>query len=90
MKVFVAGASGAIGRPLMEQLTRDGHEVTGMIRRAEGADRLRRLRVEPVQVDAFDRNAVRAALERTENRYRHRRAHLLAEESGRPRQGTSR
>jgi 2-alkyl-3-oxoalkanoate reductase len=66
MKVFVAGASGAIGRPLIERLTRDGHEVTGMIRRAEGADRLRQLGAEPVQVDAFDRDAVRAALERAQ------------------------
>src|SRR3954470_11099788 len=64
MKVFVAGASGAIGRSLIEQLTREGHEVTGMIRSASGADRLRQLGAEPVQVDAFDRDAVRAALER--------------------------
>ena len=62
MKVFVAGASGAIGRPLIERLTRGGHEVTGMIRRAEGADQLRQLGAEPVQVDAFDRDAVRASL----------------------------
>src|SRR4051812_46378606 len=64
MKVFVAGASGAIGRPLIEQLTRGGHEVTGMVRSASGADRLRQLGAEPIQVDAFDRDAVRAALER--------------------------
>jgi 2-alkyl-3-oxoalkanoate reductase len=66
MKIFVAGASGAIGRRLIERLTRDGHKVTGMIRRAEGADRLRQLGAEPVQVDTFDRDAVRAALERAE------------------------
>jgi nucleoside-diphosphate-sugar epimerase len=66
MKIFVAGASGAIGRPLIERLTRDGHEVIGMVRRAEGADRLRQLGAEPVQVDAFDRGAVRAALARAE------------------------
>jgi len=66
MKVFVAGASGAIGRPLIERLTRDGHEVTGMVRSAEGGGRLRQLGAEPVQVDALDRDAVRAALERAE------------------------
>ncbi len=64
MKVFVAGASGAIGRPLIERLVRDGHEVTGMIRRPEGAERMRRLGAVPVQVDAFDGEAVRAALQR--------------------------
>ena len=31
MKVFVAGASGAIGPPLVVRLTRAGHEVTGMV-----------------------------------------------------------
>src|SRR5918998_3624050 len=66
MKVFVAGASGAVGRPLIERLTRDGHKVSGMIRRVEGADRLRQLGAEPVQVDTFDRDAVRSALERAE------------------------
>jgi uncharacterized protein YbjT (DUF2867 family) len=49
MKVFVAGASGAIGRPLLERLTRAGHEVTGMVHSAEGAGRLRQLGAEPVQ-----------------------------------------
>lgn len=62
MNIFVAGASGAIGRPLVERLTRDGHQVTGMVRSAAGADRLRQLGAEPVLVDAFDRDAVRAAL----------------------------
>jgi 2-alkyl-3-oxoalkanoate reductase len=47
MKVFVvAGASGAIGRPLVVRLTRAGHEVTGMVRSAEGAGRLRQLGAE--------------------------------------------
>ena len=40
MKVIAAGATGAIGQPLIEQLVRAGHEVTGMTRSAEGADRL--------------------------------------------------
>jgi 2-alkyl-3-oxoalkanoate reductase len=64
MKVFVAGASGAIGRPLVERLTRAGHEVTGMLRPGENDDELRRLRAEPISVDAFDRDAVRATLAR--------------------------
>ncbi|TML26225.1 MAG: NAD-dependent epimerase/dehydratase family protein [Actinobacteria bacterium] len=32
MRVFVAGATGAIGRPLVSQLLAAGHEVTGMTR----------------------------------------------------------
>ena len=39
MKVFAASLSGAIGHPLIEQLIRAGHEVTGVTRSAEGADR---------------------------------------------------
>jgi len=66
MKVFVAGASGAIGRPLIERLTRDGHEVTGMMRPAEDRGHLRQLGAEPVGIDAFDRDAIQAALERAE------------------------
>lgn len=66
MKIFVAGASGAIGRPLIERLTRDGHQVTGMFRSSGGADTLRQLGAAAVQVDAFDRDAVRTALEEAE------------------------
>lgn len=66
MRIFVAGASGAIGRPLIERLTREGHQVTGMMRPGEDADRLRQLGAAPAPVDAFDHDAVRAALERAE------------------------
>jgi nucleoside-diphosphate-sugar epimerase len=64
MKVFAAGATGAIGDPLIEQLVRAGHEVTGLTRSAEGADRLQQLGAEPALVDIFDRDAVRSVLER--------------------------
>ena len=37
MRVFVAGASGAIGQPLVAELVRRGHEVTGMMRSESGA-----------------------------------------------------
>ena len=37
MNVFVAGASGAIGRPLIAELVRRGHPVTGMTRSEAGA-----------------------------------------------------
>ena len=44
MKVFVAGASGAIGQPLIAELIRKGHTVTGMTHSEAGAKRLRELR----------------------------------------------
>ena len=40
MRVFVAGASGAIGQPLNAVLVRQGHMVTGMTRSASGAQKL--------------------------------------------------
>ena len=41
MKVFVAGASGVVGRPLVRQLVEAGHEVTGTTRREEKAGAIR-------------------------------------------------
>jgi nucleoside-diphosphate-sugar epimerase len=43
MNVFVAGASGAIGRPLVAELIRRGHAVTGMTRSDAGATALAEL-----------------------------------------------
>jgi nucleoside-diphosphate-sugar epimerase len=40
MRVFVAGASGAIGQPLIAELIRQGHTVTGMTRSEAGAQNL--------------------------------------------------
>src|SRR4051812_9957766 len=61
MKVFLAGASGAIGRPLVRQLIEQGHDVVGMTR--SNAALIRELGAEPVQADAFDADAVRSAVE---------------------------
>ena len=61
MKVFIAGASGAIGRPLIRQLKEAGHEVVGMTR--SNADAIRALGAEAVEADAFDADAVRAAVD---------------------------
>ncbi len=66
MRVFVAGATGAIGRPLVEQLIRQGHQVTAMVRSADAGDPLRRLGADAVQADAFDRDGVRRALAQAE------------------------
>src|SRR5579859_2306597 len=62
MRVFVAGASGAIGRRLVPLLKASGHEVTGMTRSREKQDALRALGAEPVVADALDADAMRAAL----------------------------
>jgi len=58
MKVFVAGATGAIGRALVPQLVARGHEVVGMTRSASKQDGLRALGARPVVADALDPDAV--------------------------------
>lgn len=55
MRVFVAGATGAIGRPLVRRLIEAGHEVTGMTRSPERAARLEEQGAKAVVVDVFDR-----------------------------------
>lgn len=51
MQVFVTGAAGPLGRSLIELLTRQGHMVSGLVRRASGVAILRYYRVEPVLGD---------------------------------------
>ena len=62
MRVFVAGGTGALGRPLVAALLAAGHDVAVLTRRAERAAALRGAGVEPVVADAFDAEAVRAAI----------------------------
>jgi nucleoside-diphosphate-sugar epimerase len=62
MRVFVAGASGAIGTRLVPQLVDRGHEVIGTSRSAEKAEHIRALGAEPVTLDLLDRAAVRRAV----------------------------
>jgi nucleoside-diphosphate-sugar epimerase len=62
VRVFVAGATGAIGRPLVTQLLRAGHEVTGMTRSEEKAERLRAQGADAVVADAHDGEATHAAV----------------------------
>jgi nucleoside-diphosphate-sugar epimerase len=62
MKVFVAGASGAIGKPLMRQLVAAGHEVTGTTRREERAEEIRAAGAKAVVCDVFDREALGEAV----------------------------
>ena len=62
MKVFVAGASGAIGRPLVDQLVASGHQVTGMTRRPHRAERIAAQGAKAVICDVFDAGALDAAV----------------------------
>jgi hypothetical protein len=66
MRVFVAGASGAIGQPLITELVRQGHAVTGMTRSEAGAQRLRDIGASVAQTSAFDGPAVEQALRRSQ------------------------
>jgi len=62
MRVFVAGATGAIGGPLVQRLVTAGHTVAGTTRRAAKVDTLRALGAEPVLCDVFDAQALTAAV----------------------------
>jgi 2-alkyl-3-oxoalkanoate reductase len=62
VRVFLAGATGVIGRRLVPLLVADGHHVTGMIRSPEKADALRAVGAEPAIADALDAGAVLAAM----------------------------
>jgi nucleoside-diphosphate-sugar epimerase len=62
VRVFVAGAAGVIGRPLVRQLLAAGHAVTGTTRSADRAEKLRAAGAEPVICDALDATALRNAV----------------------------
>jgi uncharacterized protein YbjT (DUF2867 family) len=62
MRIFVAGATGAIGRPLITQLLDRGHHVVALTRSPEKASALAERGVEAAVVDVFDAEAVKAAI----------------------------
>jgi 2-alkyl-3-oxoalkanoate reductase len=62
MRVFVAGASGAIGTRLVPQLIEAGHQVTGTHHSPSSGERLKSLGANPVMLDLLDRSAVRKAV----------------------------
>src|SRR6476620_11638393 len=66
MKVFVAGATGAIGRQLVPRLVEAGHEVHGMTRSASKQQLLRDLGAVPVIADAHDADQVAEAVGRVQ------------------------
>jgi nucleoside-diphosphate-sugar epimerase len=66
MKVFVAGATGALGQQLVPALVSNGHEVVGMTSKPEKQDLVRRLGARPVVADALDPDAVAQAVAEAE------------------------
>ena len=64
MRVFVAGATGAIGRPLVSALAAAGHEPVGMTSSEHGLRILRQIGIHGVMADALDAGAIYAAVGR--------------------------
>src|SRR5215831_9875971 len=62
MRIFLAGAAGAIGRRLVPLLLQAGHKITGTTRTAEKAHALERAGVVPAVLDVFDAGTVTAAM----------------------------
>lgn len=65
MKIFVAGATGAVGRPLVAALIKAGHSVVGLTRTASKAELIGKMGAEPVIADGLDAGAIRAVLAST-------------------------
>jgi nucleoside-diphosphate-sugar epimerase len=63
MRVLLAGASGALGRPLTRRLLAAGHEVIGLCRNPAGAPALMELGAQPLVADALDRIALLNAID---------------------------
>jgi 2-alkyl-3-oxoalkanoate reductase len=64
MKIFIAGGTGAIGRPLIAALLAKGHDVVALTRSQERAQALAEQGIEPAVADVFDADAVKAAIRR--------------------------
>ncbi|MBD2680980.1 MULTISPECIES: NAD(P)-dependent oxidoreductase [Nostoc] len=62
MKIFVAGGTGAIGRPTLNQLLARGHNVVALTRTQQRAQSLAAQGIEPAIADVFDADAVKAAI----------------------------
>jgi nucleoside-diphosphate-sugar epimerase len=64
MRILIAGASGAIGRPLVRRLRASRHEVFALARSPDSKPALKEMGAEPVIADALDAAAVKAAVGR--------------------------
>ncbi|MFD5175614.1 NAD-dependent epimerase/dehydratase family protein [Nocardia sp. NPDC058379] len=65
MQVLLAGATGAIGRPLIRALTANGHQVSAIVRSPGAHPLVRELGAEPVTADVLDRDGLLRALDGT-------------------------
>ncbi|PFO92003.1 dTDP-glucose 4,6-dehydratase [Bacillus cereus] len=65
MKIFVAGATGVIGRSLLPLLIKNGHTVFAMIRNTSQVEAMKKVGAIPVIADVFNREAVFSVLEET-------------------------
>jgi nucleoside-diphosphate-sugar epimerase len=66
MKIFVAGGTGAIGRPLIAKLLANGHALVALTRSPEKARALVQRGIEPAIADVFDTDAVKAVVSRAQ------------------------
>src|SRR4030095_9921177 len=66
MKIFVAGGTGVIGRPLIAKLLAKGHSIVALTRSPEEAQALAEKGSEPAIADVFDTDAVKAAVSRAQ------------------------
>jgi nucleoside-diphosphate-sugar epimerase len=62
MRIFVAGASGVLGRSFLRLAATAGHEVIGMTRSERGAQAVRQLGASAAQADALDRSGLARAV----------------------------
>jgi nucleoside-diphosphate-sugar epimerase len=83
MKVFVAGASGTIGIPLVRALVAAGHQVTALTRSPQKQDELRRLGATPAVADALDPGALAAVVAAA------RPTHVIHQLTALPKEGPS-
>jgi len=65
MRVLIAGATGAIGRPLIRCLKQDRHTVFALVRSPDSSHVVTQLGAEPVTADVLDAASVKAAIDRT-------------------------
>jgi uncharacterized protein YbjT (DUF2867 family) len=66
MKIFVAGGTGVIGRPLIALLLAKGHSVVALTRSTENTQALVEQGIEPAIADVFDPDAVKAVVYRAQ------------------------
>lgn len=66
MKIFVAGGTGVIGRPMVARLLANGHSVVALVRSKENTEALVKQGIEPAVADVFDPEALKAVVTRSQ------------------------